>query len=367
MPIESRFADMKILIVKLGAIGDIVHALPIAAEIRRKFPQATIGWLADKRSAAILRDSPAIDELIEIDTRAVKGPRMMSSFRDAVGKQLKDIRDEKYDIALDLQGLLKSAIASKMSGAPVRFGFSRKDLREPSARVFYTETAAAVDKNTHIIQKNFALANAAFGVEFNGAELEFPIAVSEAERAETAGLLNEPFALLNPGGGWPTKLWHAEKFGLLADLIHENLGLRSIISIGPGEDDLVERAMKSSKIGASLTAKLSIKGFYELAKHAQVYVGGDTGPTHIAVAAGTPVVGIFGPTEWWRNGSPNPEDICVGRSDIECRIACHRRSCSKWICMDIDVRTVFDAVKLRIDKSKAITLTKSSNSAEIAL
>jgi ADP-heptose:LPS heptosyltransferase len=91
-----------------------------------------------------------------------------------------------------------------------------------------------------------------------------------------------------------------------------------------------------------------LKGFYELARGASVYVGGDTGPTHIAVAAGTPIVGLFGPTEWWRNGSPRSEDICVERNDIDCRVDCHRRSCSKWICMDIEVERVLEAVGRRI-------------------
>ena len=97
-----------------------------------------------------------------------------------------------------------------------------------------------------------------------------------------------------------------------------------------------------------MPVSLSLKGFYALAKRARVYVGGDTGPTHIAVAAGAPIVGLFGPTEWWRNGSPYSEDICVERNDIDCRVDCHRRSCSKWICMDISVDRVFDAVKKRI-------------------
>jgi ADP-heptose:LPS heptosyltransferase len=93
---------------------------------------------------------------------------------------------------------------------------------------------------------------------------------------------------------------------------------------------------------------LSLKGFYSLARGASVYVGGDTGPTHIAVAAGTPIVGLFGPTEWWRNGSPRGEDICVERNDIDCRVDCHRRSCSKWICMDIEVERVMKAVERRL-------------------
>jgi ADP-heptose:LPS heptosyltransferase len=95
-------------------------------------------------------------------------------------------------------------------------------------------------------------------------------------------------------------------------------------------------------------AQPSLKGFFELAKRAKIYVGGDTGPTHIAVAAGAPVVGLFGPTEWWRNGSPDPSDICVERTDIACRIDCHRRQCANWICMDSDVETVFGAVMRRI-------------------
>jgi ADP-heptose:LPS heptosyltransferase len=78
-----------------------------------------------------------------------------------------------------------------------------------------------------------------------------------------------------------------------------------------------------------------LKGFYELAKRARIYIGGDTAPTHLAVAAKTPIIGIFGPTEWWRNGSPNPNDVCIERIDIGCRADCHRRSCDKWICMDI--------------------------------
>jgi ADP-heptose:LPS heptosyltransferase len=97
---------------------------------------------------------------------------------------------------------------------------------------------------------------------------------------------------------------------------------------------------------------LSLKGFYALARRARVYVGGDTGPTHLAVAAGTPVVGLFGPTEWWRNGSPRAEDICVERTDIGCRENCHRRSCRNWICMEIEVDRVLRAVEERLRRAR---------------
>ena len=101
-------------------------------------------------------------------------------------------------------------------------------------------------------------------------------------------------------------------------------------------------------MGRARPVSLSLKAFYSLAKEARVYVGGDTGPTHLAVAAGAPIVGLFGPTEWWRNGSPRADDVCVERTDIDCRVDCHRRSCSKWICMDIEVERVFRAVEKRL-------------------
>ena len=226
---------------------------------------------------------------------------------------------------------------------------SRDGLREASGRVLLTDTVA-VPSQINSIHKNLALASGALGFPTTN-EIEFPIAtktehISEAEEiiARTGG----NFAILNPGGGWVTKLWHAEKFGRLADRLWEEKGLMSVVATGPRETELARTVAANSNSGRATLAQPSLKGFYELAKKARVYVGGDTGPTHIAIAAGTPVVGIFGPTEWWRNGSPFPADIVVERSDIDCRFDCHRRTCGKWICMDIETETVFDAVSKRL-------------------
>jgi len=124
---------------------------------------------------------------------------------------------------------------------------------------------------------------------------------------------------------------------------------------GVGRDEaLADIALSAAKSGKARAVSLSLKGFYALAKGAQVYVGGDTGPTHLAVAARTPIVGLFGPTEWWRNGSPYSNDVCVERNDVDCRVDCHRRSCSKWICMDIDVGRVLHAVTDRLRRAGRI-------------
>ena len=344
---------VRILILKLGAIGDIIHTLPVLSAIRRRYPDAVVSWVAEKRSAEILRENPLIDNLIEVDTRSMRGLKAVENVLFEGSKQLENLRQFEFDIAVDFQGLLKSAVIAKLSGAKVRWGFSRLDLREPASRVFYTNTVKLPGK-THVVRQNLALIEGALGLLSTDEILTFPIATSEDDRTEAALIAERAggeFAILNPAGGWMTKLWHAGKYGRLADMLWDAFGLTSVVVTGPNENSLAAEVLSHSKSGKTLVAEPSLKGFHELAKRARVYVGGDTGPTHIALAAGAPIVGIFGPTEWWRNGSLDPDDISVERFDIGCRVDCHRRTCSNWICMDIAPETVFDAVKARLAKA----------------
>lgn len=346
---------MRILFVKLGAIGDIVHALPALAEVRRAYPDAVIDWVAESKSGEILRDNPAIDRLLEIDTHSIRKLRSPESLIKEIRRQAGPLRDGGYDVAIDLQGLLKSALIAKVSGAKQRWGFDRAGLKEPAAALMYTDRIAT-DRRVNVIEKNLQLVRGALGIDDESDVLEFPIGVGAQHRAEAdaiAAQTNGDFVIFNPAGGWVTKLWPAENYGRLAERIRSEFGLSSIVTTGPKEKALAARVKEFSGDAGIILAEPSLKGFYELAKKAVVYVGGDTGPTHIAVAAGAPVVGIFGPTEWWRNGSPRADDIEVGREDISCRVDCHRRTCSKWICMDISVDTVFATVVRRIEKVRA--------------
>jgi ADP-heptose:LPS heptosyltransferase len=264
-------------------------------------------------------------------------------------QQLRRLRASAFDIALDFQGLLKSASIARLSGARRVFGFSREALREPASRIFLSKTIPIPPK-THVIRKNLMLASGALGIPVptDAQDYSFPITTSPAHEEEAAVVSNGNFAILNPAGGWPTKLWSVDRFGRLADELWSHYGLRSLVTYGPGERDLAEEVIGGARSGQATAVNLSLKGLYELARRADVYVGGDTGPTHIAVAAGAPIVGLFGPTEWWRNGSPRREDICVERVDIDCRTDCHRRACSNWICMDIEVDRVLQAVGERL-------------------
>jgi len=346
---------MKILIIKLSSIGDVIHTLPALAAIRRALPDAEVSWTIEKSAAEILRGNQLLDNLIEVDTRSLRGGRIIEEILPDASRQLRELRQFDFDIALDFQGLLKSASIAKLAKARKRFGFSKQNLREPASRFLLTNKIN-VEPQTHIIVKNLNLVKEALNIPVPANDFEFPIYTDESHRAEAEKIIEqtgERFALLNPAGGWTTKLWHAEKFGALADRLWEENNLVSIVTTAPIEIGLAEKVLQNSKAGKVILAQPSLKGFYELAKRAKIYIGGDTAPTHLAVAAKTPLVGIFGPTEWWRNGSPNADDICVERADIGCRADCHRRNCDNWICMDIEVETVLRAAQKRLKLTEA--------------
>ena len=343
---------MRVLIVKLGSIGDIVHTLPALAALRGAMPQAEISWVVERQSSEILKDNPLLDRLIEVDTKALRRGLMSGETLRAPRQQLRRLRASAFDVALDFQGLLKSASIARLSGARRVFGYSREGLREPASAIFLSKRIA-VPRQIHVIHKSLMLLRGALDVPVpqRPEELSFPINITAQDQAEAQQVADSSggnYAILNPGGGWPTKLWSADRFGKLADLLWSSYRISSLVTYGPGELELAENVRRSSASGKATPVNVSLKAFYSLARGARVYVGGDTGPTHIAVAAGTPIVGLFGPTEWWRNGSPRPQDICVERNDIDCRVDCHRRSCSKWICMDIEVGRVMEAVERRL-------------------
>jgi lipopolysaccharide heptosyltransferase I len=343
---------MHILIVKLGSIGDIVHTLPSLAAIRRALPRARLSWVVEKRSSAILQSNPLLDHLIEVDTKALRRWPTSGETLLAPRQQFRRLRASSFDLAIDFQGLLKSSAIARLSGAKRVFGFSRAALREPASRLLLSRTVKT-PSHSHVIEKNLALTAGALNIDVptSSEGYEFPISVEPTFESEAAAVIparGAPFAILNPGGGWVTKLWEPERFGALADVLWTTQGISSLISYGPGENDLASRAVAASRTGQAKAVTLSLKGFFALARRATVYVGGDTGPTHLAVASNTPVVGLFGPTEWWRNGSPHPDDICVERNEIDCRVDCHRRTCGNWICMDIGVDRVARAVEERL-------------------
>jgi lipopolysaccharide heptosyltransferase I len=332
--------------VRLSAIGDVVHAMPAVAALRRERPDVRITWVVERGAAALLRGSPCVDRLVEIDTRAWRRRLLRRETQREIAERLGVLRAGRFDVAVDFQGLLKSALVAYASGAPRRVGFAAADLREPASRAFLNEQVE-VGTLPHVIEKNLALVRH-LGVVAAG-PYEFPVAVPEADERDVAARAPEaPFAILNPGGGWPTKLWPAERYGRLADELHARHGLVSVVTFGPGEEELARRVAGASVGGHASPFACSLLQFVALARRASLFVGGDTGPLHLAAAAGTRVVGIYGPTEPRRNGPFAPGDVVVGRDDLPCREDCYRRSCSHWECMEIPVESVQRAAGARL-------------------
>src|SRR5207253_5617298 len=263
---------MRILVVRLGSIGDIVHTLPSLAAIRHALPDAEISWVVEHRAAEILRDNPLLDRLIEIDTKALRRGLMSGETLRAARQQLRLLRASAFDLALDFQGLIKSAMIARLSRAGRVVGFARAALREPASRLLLHD-AVSLPAGVHVIRKNLALVEAALGIEppKDARDFEFPIAIEnqhEREAANAAGT-DRPYAVLNPGGGWPTKLWSAEKFGALADQLWNHFGLHSLVTYGPGEDELTQRALSSSKSGKAKPVSVSLKALCALVKRAE--------------------------------------------------------------------------------------------------
>ncbi|MEZ5305948.1 MAG: glycosyltransferase family 9 protein [Pyrinomonadaceae bacterium] len=353
---------MKVLIIKLSSIGDVVHTLPAATLIREVLPNAEISWAAEKGVSPLLENNPLIDRLHIVDTRSIRKKGSILEGLGAIRSAIRELKKLEFDVSIDFQGLLKSSVLASLSRSKRRIGFDRDNLREGAAANFYTDRFAYIDP-INVINKNLRLAAdglQSLGVEVNVDPESFSTkfvlpsksdAVNEA--SQIISRIDGPYAILNPAGGWITKLWPASRFGELALELKSEFGITSIVSTGPGEGLLRDEVLKSAD-GTAISMTPTLLGFFELAKNAAVYVGGDTAPTHLAVAANCPVVGIFGPTEWWRNGSPRNEDICVSRDDIDCRTNCHRRTCSNWICMDIAVKEVLSAVRSRLAAERSL-------------
>jgi lipopolysaccharide heptosyltransferase I len=327
----------RILVVRLGSLGDLVHALPAVAALRRAHPDAEIDWLVDAPHREWLALVPVISSTVTLTGRTA---RAWLSARRA-------LRARRYDVALDFQGLIKSGALARLSGAARVIGFDRASAREGAAAVFYGERVEA--EGGHVIEKNLRLA-ARFGARTD--VREFPIApvVSPALEAVRASLA-APFALLNPGAAWPNKRWPPASFGRIAAHVRDRHGLRSVVLWGPGEEE-VAQAVVSASAGAAIVAPATrLADIVALAREARLMVSGDTGPTHIAAAVGTPIVAIFGPTDPMRNGPWDAADITLSRYD---GCICHyERRCRRadWCLATIGVDEVVAAVDRRIASS----------------
>jgi heptosyltransferase-1 len=361
---------VKILIVRLSALGDIVHALPVLAAIKKAMPDAQVDWLVEESYASILSIATGLHRRIIVRARRSFATEDAISFGGLRGYHAaaKYLWNQDYDVALDLQGLIKSAAWARISFATRVVGFDEPNLREPQAAFLYSETvtphvrqsggqavrssggqavgqsgsqavgqsggqavgqsggqAGKQSGEPHVIWKNLSILQA---LKLQPDAIEVPLdpqASDSTVAAIQAAGGARGFIVINPGAAWPNKRWPAERFGALAASLRDRVGLRSLITWGPSERDLAEAVANASAGAASLAPATSVPDLAVLLRDAALVVSGDTGPLHIAAAMGTPLVGLYGPTWPERNGPWDPKDVVISRANV-C-VCHHKRQC----------------------------------------
>jgi len=310
---------MRIVLIKLSSLGDVVHALPVAATLRARVPGVHVTWIVERREAAVLRDHPAVDELLPIDTRRWRRPRSRRDLADvthAVGRIGGRLRDARFDVAIDLQGLIKSGLLTAVTRAPLRIGFSARRCREPLSAIFTNRRVTPPAGARHVVDQYLSLLTP-LGITEPVHEFRLPMDAAAEARAEgvlaAVGLKpRQRLVVVNPGAGRADKRWPEDCFRTLAERLTEDAAADVLVVWGPGEEAAGRRIASGG--GASRAVLGPPTNLYELIailRRASVLVAADTGPLHLAAAVGTPCVGLFGPTLALRNGPYGAGHRCL--------------------------------------------------------
>ena len=300
---NSATSAPRILIVRLSALGDVIHGLPVACALREAFPNATLGWVAEGRTGDLLEGHPALDHLIRVPRRWLKSPRAVLDLR-------RRLRALRFDVTVDLQCLTKSAIAARLSGAPRRIGKAGADGRELS-KWFNNELTNVGGR--HVIDHYLELLRP-LGIESPTVRFDLPERAADANMAEdflrAQGLTRGGFAVLNPGAGWPSKIWPADRYGEVARRLRREYGVASVaVWGGATEEPLAQAIVDASDGAARLAPPTTVAELGALCRRAALLLGSDTGPMHLAVAVGTPTISMHGPSQAEWCGAYGPQNI----------------------------------------------------------
>ena len=300
----------RILIVRLSAMGDVIHTLPAAYALRAAFPHSQIGWLIEERWAELLcapatprrgprsPQRPLVDWVHTVKLTGWRKALFSLSTAQQIATVWNDIRSSHYDIAIDLQGAIRSAVLASWSKAQDVYGAA--EPRESPASMWYTRRVIA--RGTHVIDQNLSLVESVAQTELPRGRVQLPLDPEAESRVSLLlpKLVSSQFAILNPGAGWGAKRWPAARYGEVARRLAEE-GITSLINYGPGEENLLDEAIAASN-GSATPFSGSLSDLISLTRRASLFIGGDTGPMHLAAALNVPVAAIFGPTDPARTG-----------------------------------------------------------------
>ncbi len=332
----------RILLVRLSAIGDVIHGMPVLCALRERFPNAHLSWVAEPAGAKLLEGHESLDELVVVPRGWMKSPHEIHRLR----RRLRRIRPEA---TIDMQGLAKSAVAAWLSGCRRRIGFGDEKGRELSTWL-NNELVVAPDK--HVIDANLRLL-APLGIHSPAVRFnlpEQPLAALAADRTIHELGLQEGYAVVNPGAGWPSKIWPAERFGEVAAYLGEKWRLPSVVVwAGDAERAAAEIIVARSAGRARLAPHTTLAELAAVVRRGQLFIGSDTGPLHLAVAVGVPSIGLFGPMPAERNGPYGPRHIAIQKAAFE-GSSRERRNASSELMEAIgvdDVRQACDTILRR--------------------
>lgn len=356
---------MKILIVKLSAIGDVIHTLPALNAIRLHYPSAHIAWLVEEAAADLVEGHRALDRVL-ISKRKTWIQGAVS--RDAVSHVkkaalfLKQLRDTPYDMIFDFHGLLKSSLFVALARGKRKIGFGKGMEHMEYSHLFLNERVPAVSMEHHALKRQLLLLQAV-GIRCD--RIVYDVPIRDADRKAVESLLaaagipaGRPFVAVNPGAKWTTKLWRPEHFAEAADRLAKRHSV-AIVFTGSREDGIMVNKIRARMKAAAtaLAGKTTLKVLGAVYEKAACVLSTDTGPMHLAAAVGTPVAGLFGPTAPWRTG-PYGKENGVVRAGTPCS-PCFKRKCpfsetrpsAAMACMDgISVDDVVGAVAALLGK-----------------
>jgi lipopolysaccharide heptosyltransferase I len=334
----------RIAIIRLSSLGDIVHALPAFQALRKGFPEARITWIAEPAGAALLGNFPGIDQVLVFDLKSRPGLAAKVMYLACFIRRWRG----QFDLSLDFQGLIKSALLAFLLGGE-RLGFCRRNARESSAALFYSRRAPFFPEERHVIHKNLHLLSLA-GI--TAAPLEYPLR-DWAPSPRLAGILEKEglgrggWIILNVGGGWPSKLLSEAQWLQIARGL---AGGRPLVMLWGNEKEKAAAEAIARQSGARLAPFMDFGDLIFFIARARLVVSGDTLALHLADMVRTPAVGVFGPTSPGRNGPLLPASLVVQRR-LGCS-CCYRRECDTMNCLrGIAIEDVIAAAK-KIDAQR---------------
>lgn len=334
--IDIKKMCRKILIIKPSSLGDVIHSLPFLNVLKNDFNFAKIHWIIAKGLESLLDNHPMIDKLWTINKDKWKDIKRLKDSVLEIKRLCSELRNESYDMVIDLQGLFRSGFFAKATNAPIRIGFS--EAREGSA-IFYTHKIEG-GKEIHAVDRYLKIASA-LGCNIDDVRFPMPLII-EPERIKKIRSELGQYAVFIPGARWKTKKWSHDKFAILA----KSLNYKSLV-LGSRQDkeisDYIEE--RSSGKAISMAGATDIKELIILIRHANFVISNDSGPMHIASACRVPVIAIFGPTNPIRTGPYDSNHIIV-KSNLPCA-PCYKRMCKSVKCLDdITVKMVSDSIRL---------------------